>query len=271
MVGYGKFSVFESKTAFHQIPYQIEAAVGCLTQALLTSAQKQVPHSRPGPRKHRTQWTPAIAKAATESKEAMKLWKDAGSPLAPHPLWHARTTAKKALRAALRTQVQQNRQRLFTDILEASTSNQKLFHQIIRRQRGTNSQQHGLTLRVDGDLVTEESEVRDAWRTHFLHLGTPADDPRFNEEHLRLAESAVDLIQQICTASDVLPTPISEKEVLRAIKKLNNGKAADESGLAAEHLKLGGRPHISHRASSLVLSYQFSRTRCRRIHTVASH
>jgi hypothetical protein len=77
----------------------------------------------------------------------------------------------------------------------------------------------------------------EAWRIHFENLAIPnLDENKFDLERISLCTIQNDIIAEV-TANKVKIPPATEAEVTQAIRKLNNGKAADENGIQAEHFK----------------------------------
>jgi hypothetical protein len=73
--------------------------------------------------------------------------------------------------------------------------------------------------------------------SHFENLATPnLDENKFDLERNSLCTIQNDIIAEE-TANKVKIPPATEAEVKQAIRKLNNGKAADENGIQAEHFK----------------------------------
>ena len=214
----------------------VERQVLLVTTAISEASAASLPPARKVKRKHTRPWSLEIAEAVANSKQSLHRWREAGCPKGPHPLYRDREDAKKALRSALRRQDHHNRIRFFTRITDASSSDQKLFHQLIRRQRKSKTDQ-SLTLKHNGKLVSDQEELLTLWMAHFEHLGTPLENPEFDDDHLDLMRSDVSVIEQRCVLDTTPPAPVTAKEVLSALNRLNNGKAADEHGLISEHLK----------------------------------
>jgi hypothetical protein len=55
--------------------------------------------------------------------------------------------------------------------MAADDGDQKLFFKLINKQRST-TQQAGAILR-DGKLITDEDDIRGAWKEYFYKLGKP--------------------------------------------------------------------------------------------------
>ena len=80
---------------------------------------------------------------------------------------------------------------------------------------------------------------RQVFAQYYEDLSIPKDED-YDSAFLKLCYVRHKLIEQLCKESESDFEPITESEVLKAISQLNSNKAADESGLTAEHLKNSG-------------------------------
>ena len=88
---------------------------------------------------------------------------------------------------------------------------------------------------VDGCLITDKEAIHGCWADYFEDLSTAKDDPTFDNMHQNMVDIDVECIRE--KLKDLVPSEeISTDEVMRAIGKLNHGKASDKLGLAAEHI-----------------------------------
>ena len=121
----------------------------------------------------------------------------------------------------------------------SSDGSSKTFFKLINRQRkSTNAQLQSLV--VDGITCETDEEIRDGWATHFQKLATPLESERFDKEYKQMIDLDIEAITTGCFAEGRPISPIREKEVSTALKRLNNNKAVDVMGLTSEHFKLGG-------------------------------
>jgi hypothetical protein len=90
---------------------------------------------------------------------------------------------------------------------------------------------------VDGAACFDQAEQVYAWTDHFKSLGTPHNHEQYDDKYL---EAVLHQLNLISTLVERHPQhkAFTEKEIGEAIDKLNQGKAPDEWGLAAEHLKI---------------------------------
>ena len=73
-----------------------------------------------------------------------------------------------------------------------------------------------------------------------LKLATPVDNEKFDSTYKSKVELRKLLIQNICEHDETDFEPVSREQVIKTIKSMKNNKAADMSGLTAEHIKFGG-------------------------------
>jgi hypothetical protein len=142
----------------------------------------------------------------------------------------------RTLRQVQRQAYASKKDKLISEIMEASQDDSKTFHKLLRIQR-SNSAINTDTLVID-NVEYNQSNIMEAWRIHFENLATPSlDENKFDLERNSLCIIQNDIIAEV-TANKVQIPPATEAEVKQAIRKLNNGKAADENGIQAEHFKL---------------------------------
>jgi thioester reductase-like protein len=140
---------------------------------------------------------------------------------------------KSTLRQVVRQAYASKKDKLISEIMEASQDDSKTFHKLLRMQR-SNSAINTDTLVID-NVEYNQNNIMEAWRIHFENLATPnLDENKFDIERNSLCTIQNDIIAEV-TANKVKIPP--EAEVKQAIRKLNNGKAADENGIQAEHFK----------------------------------
>ena len=97
-------------------------------------------------------------------------------------------------------------------------------------------------------LVTDPAEVLRLWSSHFASLATPKPNPKFDDQYQRLVDLDLLVIQQLCEESGQHDQQVTEAEVIKAVDKLNSGKAADIYRLCPEHIKYSteaSAPHLA--------------------------
>ncbi|XP_055706254.1 uncharacterized protein LOC129803568 [Phlebotomus papatasi] len=170
----------------------------------------------------RSSWwgTPGVKEAVSEKKKAYKLYIQRKDSESRDRYVEARKAAKLAVKAAREEAWKKFGEKLELDYRMAN----KTFWQTVRRLRGKKSNSiQGVTSK-DGNLLTKEEEVLSRWKEYFSELlnpqqGTDGDVPMSKGRE----ESSP-----------------SESEVLYAISKLKDGKAAGIDEIRPEMLKLMG-------------------------------
>ena len=182
-------------------------------------------------------WTPEIQQAIKDKKQAFGRWKEEGRPDSKdHWLLVNKKVTTSNLRKLCRIESARQRQNARQEILDAKYENAKLFHSLIRRQRGRGegSTQCVNELHVGDKVYTTKSEILEGFREHFHNLATPSDDKSFDQSYSDQIKLEVKEIQMCskCPGKDV------KQITLDQVKEAN--KAADIYGVTAEHFIYGG-------------------------------
>ena len=172
-------------------------------------------------------WSTELAEAVRASKIAHHEWKAAGRPEGTDPLWQARKVAKKNVRRTQRRQTARDRSALLDEIEAASEKDSKLFHKLVRKQRQKVNPSY--CLMVDGRLVQDPDEQRDAMAEHFKALSNPEK----NKEVPCVTHYLRSLYGLLDHKVSVTPDAVDA-----AIRELASGKAKDMNGHAAEQIHI---------------------------------
>lgn len=201
------------------------------------SAQTVMPHKSRPKKTRKGLWHPGLRPYITESKNAHWRWKKEGCPTIDSPLWRAKKEAGRRLRRQQRKLQAVQREKEYTNLMQASTDNQTLFFSLIRKQRKTRP----ITppeMEFNGKIVPP-NELPQAWAQYFKDLATPKDSERFDEQHRQSIETMYNCIRHYEQRQEDYHTPLKvpTSEVRKAISTLKNGKSCDIYGIASEHLK----------------------------------
>jgi len=212
-----------------------------LHHAAIQSADIKKPVSKP----RKKSFMPEVLRAIIKSRQVNRLWNDAGCPGKNHPLSIKRRKTSKSSRAAQRRQESMSRDRKDRDIMEAAPKNQNLMHRIIKSHTRTSNLPKSIM--CNGELITDGQTAADAWADYHEDLATPKLRPEWDEDFLARAKSEVASIK---VAAEVLSIPITitPDDVRAAVGALNMGKAADPSGIRAEHFAAAREvlaPHLA--------------------------
>lgn len=215
------------------IPSDPDLAIEYLTRAIKAATDKAVPIVNPKIKK--APWNPTIATFTKKCRVTDAKWKEAGCPPAPTDLFEERKMAKKQLRRAQRQQMAIIREHNLEVLHQASEANSNLFFSIVKKQRETSST-NTKELLLNDHLYT--GDLLPAWLEHFSILASPSPNDFFTDERIERASQNVSLIRHSQQCNPSLPIPITNFEVVEAIKTLKKKKAADNKDLVSEHLQI---------------------------------
>ena len=145
------------------------------------------------------------------------------------------------LRRLCRIDSARDRENTRQQILDAQSSDIKLFFRLVNKQRGKLKYCVN-ELSVDGTVYKSEGEILSAWQKHFGALATPADHQDFDEEYKQQVAGEMLDIMDICSSLPAQNSEecVSDEQVKKALKSMNKGKAADIHGVTVEHFLYGG-------------------------------
>jgi endonuclease/exonuclease/phosphatase family metal-dependent hydrolase len=214
----------------------VEVAISSFYDALTDAARKSAPLRR-GKHGRKKIWSPELSSLAKQSKVAHKEWVRSGRPGKGDASHTAMKKAKNGLRRAQRALAADERSKVMSDIMTANNDDQALFYKLIRRQRG-DSETPVEELIVEGELL-EGQHITEGWARYFSKLATPMDNPNFDPQYKNDVELKVLLLHDLnASRGEPIPT-FDEEDVRKAAVNLKAGKAMDELGLAAEHIRYG--------------------------------
>ncbi len=214
----------------------VDSAARLVEMALSNAtAVLQPPRKKASSKKRHRPWNKSVQDAVTKAKVTHTLWREADKPGKEHPLSIARRKASRSVRAALRVTAATERSQLYKSISTASSRDQQLFHQIIRRHRG--SATSTTIIKVNGQEMHDPKDAAKALGDHFSQLATPQTDPRFDDNLERRAKQDIKTALPMIEAAAHQAPDITKEQVSKAIKSLNKKKAADTQGITAEHLQ----------------------------------
>ena len=213
-------------------PPDLDAAAVAVIMALNEAARVSIPTKVVKLKGPARKASPTLSQRLKSSKVAFASWKAAGRPGPIDPLSIERKIAKKAVRQQQRLETTEERKYFYEQVMsDINTAN---FHKLIRKQRKTNTSTTAIM--VNGELCFDRDAQREEWASYFESLGTPSDQPEFDDLHHQSVLEQLDLLSQLVSqCAD--GQPYTTEEIGRAIDRLNSGKAPDEWQLVAEHLK----------------------------------
>ena len=105
---------------------ELEVQLTLFSSIFVEAAVECAPKVKPGKKKRL--WTPELQRAAADSKKAHFQRKQAGEPGPEHSLTVQRRVSKKQIRTLQQQQQSEYRSSIYNDIMDADSSNRKLFY-----------------------------------------------------------------------------------------------------------------------------------------------
>ena len=177
-----------------------------------------------------------LAEATKNAKIKYNQWRNAGKPKGrENPLKSQLMVAKGLLKKAQRQAYASQRECLARNIMTASSSDTKLFHYLLRRQRSVDIQ-HTRILQYNDQVAETNEDILALWQKYFQYLSNPDFKQDFDYEKYDLSHIQNAIIEKN-EKGKLKIEPIKEEEIERAIKNLKPGKSPDIDGISAEHYK----------------------------------
>ena len=204
---------------------QVETVCKETNILLRTAAEKAAPRKKPKVKKSSLKvWNDNISRTLAVNRKAHKAWKNAGKPSQFHdPLLIAKKESRILYRRAVRNEIARQRMELKNKIIEANSTNKKLFFTLVRKQRQSgNSFINDLHV---GDEYFESEEILQGWFKHFSELATPNEQSVFDFDFYNLCKKDHADIQKLYEHCESRKTTAAE--IKEALKHINKGKAED--------------------------------------------
>ncbi|CAH1803209.1 unnamed protein product [Owenia fusiformis] len=181
-------------------------------------------------RKHQKSfWNPNLSHLVKTKNVAWRTWVSEGRPRqSDNEVLLCYKAANKAFKKAY-SQAQRDFEQKELDKLQDDAIDQRLYWHLVSRSRGTKSQRINSIRDEDGVILSDPSEIRNAWMKHFSKLATPGKSPHFNEQfHDYIQRRVTSLRTESMPNKDgILDTPITEDETNDALRLLTQIVRAD--------------------------------------------
>lgn len=146
--------------------------------------------------------------------------------------------AKRDFTNALKQAQRQYEQEEFIRLQETAELDIGLFYRSLKQRNKKSWTPH--ELRVNDKIVRDPDIIRHAWYEYYKNLAQIKQDISFDAEFTssichevsKMHSLSFEYCDQICE------TPISDKEVSVALRKMKNGKAPGFDGIVTEHIKI---------------------------------
>ena len=238
-------------------PCALDIQVSQINDALVQATEEVRPKTVKRHRKARLNvWTQEIKEALSDKKKAFWEWKQNNRPNHEGNVF---VTNKKLttryLRKLCRMESANVRGAARQQILDARTSDTKMFHKLIDKQRGKVNFCVS-ELHVGKSTYSTSSGVLQGWREHFSKLATPDSTMNSDSAYQKLIKTEMPQIVDICThisRTSTASESVTVEEVKEAVLSLNKGKSADVYGIVAEHILYGG-DYLLHELTTIINS-----------------
>ena len=192
-----------------------------------------------------------IINAAKKSREVNHLWKSAGRPDKDHPLSKLRRKTSNAVRAAHRKCNSRKREAYYNKIM--SCKDPKELAKLIKSCTSSSGSSSCPKPITDHKGITHSTskEGADAWADYFEALCSPEDGKK-NHWDDELHSFVKDMVKTIRQTVKFVTAPkdfITQDDVMKSIKRLKHGKAADIYGISPDHIIMSA-PAIANTLSS---------------------
>ena len=183
-------------------------------------------------------WTPAIKSALDSMRQKYKTWVVNGKSNDPHnQTLIAKKISKKEFRREIRIEVARRRDEEKERIMETRTRDNKLFHQLVRKNR-SKGRDFIMDLNVGDICFSGEQDVLAGFQQHFQQLASESEGNVVAKEYYENVDYENKLIRSM--VQDINVPETTNEEIRTAIKSINRGKSEDIYNIAIEHIVHAG-------------------------------
>jgi hypothetical protein len=177
---------------------------------------------------------PKIAELHSQVKQKFWLWKTC-EPNQKSDTFSELKDLKTDFRSVQRQHSAVKRRKLYSEIMEADSSNQQLFYHLVNKQRATGQTPTNELVYKNQTHRSSEEQLA-VWAKYLQDRATAMNLPNFDKSYEETLSIDMSVIDCIATIHKPKVEPFSETEVYTAMKKLKKNKAGDIYGLTSEHL-----------------------------------
>ena len=222
-----------------KLPSDIDRAFSKLIAAIHCVAET-LPHSK-FKKNLRPYWNCELSHLKCKKVASYKQWVAAGRPRAgSNNLYAVYKSDKKLFHSTLKRLSKEYENQEILEAVRSAEFNRNSFWKLISTARKSPIKGVTAIRRTDKVVVHEVHEVLDVWASHFLSIGTPKCDSKFDDVHFRSVTEFVEEYNRGHEDDRFLDTPFSINEVSKAISTLHSGKAPGFDGVMSEHLSYAG-------------------------------
>ncbi|CAC5401071.1 unnamed protein product [Mytilus coruscus] len=118
-----------------------------------------------------------------------------------------------------------------------NTSSSQMFHKIIRRNMGDNSQSAINCIKTDeNEYLFLAKDQRKAFASYYEDLSAPKPE-QYDDLYVNLCKIRQKEMTKTFEDQEIPSNYFTAVDIIKAIEELNMNKSIDEFGLSAEHLK----------------------------------
>ena len=209
-----------------------DSAVNSVMECLIAAAQKAVPVKTVKLKGPKQRVSREVLNCMKKVKVTFREWAAAGKPRTGH-LYMENKLAKKHLRANQRREEHIRKNSLYDALMEQPSS--EMFYKLISRSK-SHKESSTSCIQVNGQKHFDPNQQRTCFANYFEDLAMPKDK-NYDSVFLELCNVRCGEIENDFLTQTEESISFTNRNVEDAIDKLNSGKAPDEYGLSAEHLK----------------------------------
>ena len=126
------------------------------------------------------------------------------------------------------------------EAIESCSTDKSVFWRHLKSCRSTGGSKILAIKNKKDQVIYEVNDILKVWSNHFAALGTPKDDPKYDQRNFDRVNEEVQQYNLRDDESIFTEKSISTNEVQKAINKLKMNKSCGYDGISAEHVKYGG-------------------------------
>ncbi|CAG2188601.1 unnamed protein product [Mytilus edulis] len=212
----------------------IDKQIDIISNSLLNAQQQSIPSKITQLKGPKWKATPEVTVLLRMCKVIYNKWADLGKPIG-HPLSLELKIHKKKLRQRQRMEQAIDRNTIHNKIMNTSSS--QMFHRLIRRNLGDNSQSAINCIKTDeNEYLFLAKDQRKAFANYYEDLSAPKPE-QFDDLYVNLCKIRQKEMLKTLEDQEIPSDYFTSADIIKAIEELNMNKSPDEFGLCAEHLK----------------------------------
>ena len=223
--------------------YKIDETIECVV-AYMMKLSGDLPKTKFRPNV-RPYWNDKLRYLKTKKVDSYRKWVNKGRPRSNECAeWLEYKSDKKAFRREIKYVHKQYEKNEIDILLKTAEWDKNHFWQLLKKSRKNSSSNSDAIKNKHGKVVHNLEELVGVWKSHFEALSTDKHLPRFDAQHYDMVTKKVKCWFGENDMDNFLETRLTSEKVLKALKKLNGGKAAGFDGVTAEYLQYTGEAFL---------------------------